>query len=127
MIEYPYLLALALIEQGGHRAMPLGGKAIKDGTENALPCSIAQDISLELLARLFERTDEGNLKRAIKEDSFLIVKMPMELLQLKLPSIKSDWINTGDTMQFLNELEKLSSGIWKLKFAKYHGVSFIRI
>mgnify|MGYP001448063470 CR=1 FL=1 len=127
MIEYPYLLALALIEQNGHRAMPLGGKAIKVDAENDLPCPTAQDVSLELFARIFERTDEGSLKRAIKDDSFLIVKIPMQAMQLKLPSIKSNWINRGDKRQFLNELKKLSSSIWRLKFAKYHGISFIKL
>ena len=63
MASQDYLIAIALIEQNDVRAMPLGGKEIKeklemDGNLNKL----GEEVILNLLLRVFQRSDEGALK-----------------------------------------------------------------
>ena len=66
MANAPYLVALALVELDGKRALPLTGK-----TQSAAANDPAQDpgddgrtLALELLLRLWQRSDEGPLQRA---------------------------------------------------------------
>ena len=68
MASQDYLIAIALIEQNLVRAMPLGGKEIKDNlevTENFK--KLGEEVILNLLMRVFQRSDEGALKRASEE------------------------------------------------------------
>jgi len=65
MASQDYLIAIALIEQNLVRAMPLGGKEIKDNLEEAENFKkLGEDVILNLLMRVFQRSDEGALKRA---------------------------------------------------------------
>ncbi len=65
MANKDYLIAIALIEQNGVRAMPLGGKEIKDNLEDKeIFNKLGEDVILNLLLRVFQRCDEGPLKRA---------------------------------------------------------------
>ena len=102
MASQDYLIAIALIEQHDSRAMPLGGKEIKekleeDGNLNKL----GEEVILNLLLRVFQRSDEGALKRVSDDKGLLLVHMHPKRMQKELPFIKSEWIRDGDTNQFL--------------------------
>mgnify|MGYP001165068944 FL=1 len=128
MASQNYLVAIALIEQNNERAMPLGGKEIKldiEDKENFK--NLAEDVILNLLLRLFQRSDDGSLKRISEEKGLLLVHMHPKRMQKELPFIKSEWIRDGDTNQFLQYLGNLSKEIWTASFVKYQGVKFTSI
>ena len=128
MYEFPYLIAIALIEEEGKRAMPLGGRSLKKNLSQAQdPDEIAETIALELLLRLIQRTDRSSFCRAAGDQSFLLVEIPMEAMQNDLPPLKANWLETGDSDQFFSKLKALSLRIWSLSFVKYQGVSFARL
>ena len=125
MANQNYLIAMALIEQNGIRAMPLGGKEIKDDLENIDNFNkLGEEVILNLLLRVFQRSDEGTLKRASEDKGLLVVHMHPKRMQKELPFIKSEWIRDGDTNQFLKYLGNLSKEIWTASFIKYKGVEF---
>ena len=128
MASQDYLIAIALIEQNTVRAMPLGGKEIKDNLEdNENFNKLGEEVILNLLLRVFQRTDEGALKRASEDNGLLLVHMHPKRMQKELPFIKSEWIRDGDTNQFLKYLGNLSKQIWTASFIKYKGVEFTSI
>ena len=119
MANQNYLIAIALIEQNGIRAMPLGGKEIKDDIENLDNFNkLGEEVILNLLLRVFQRSDEGALKRSSEENSLLLVNMHPKRMQKELPFIKSEWIRDGDTQQFLKYLGNLSKEVWTASFEK---------
>ena len=64
MASQDYLIAIALIEQNDIRAMPLGGKEIKDKLEEKGNLNkLGEEVILNLLLRVFQRSDDGALKR----------------------------------------------------------------
>ena len=128
MASQDYLIAIALIEQNGLRAMPLGGKEIKDNLDSIESFNkLAQEITLNILLRVFHRSDEGALKRASEDKGLLLVHMHPKRMQKELPFIKAEWIRDGDTNQFIQYLSNLSKQIWTASFVKYHGVEFTSI
>ena len=128
MANQDYLIAMALIEQNGIRALPLGGKEIKDDLKNDDNFKkLGEEVVLNLLLRLFQRSDEGPLKRASEDQGLLLVHMHPKRMQKELPFIKSEWIRDGDTNQFLKYLGNLSKEIWTASFIKYKGVEFTSI
>ena len=128
MASQDYLIALALIEQNGIRAIPLGGKEIKNNLEeNENFNKLGEELILNLLLRVFQRSDEGALKRASEDKGLLIVHMHPKRMQKELPFIKSEWIRDGDTNQFLKYLGNLSKEIWTASFVKYKGVELTSI
>jgi|TARA_Y100000813_G_C24034566_1_gene291497 hypothetical protein len=128
MANPDYLIAIALIEQNNLRAMPLGGKEIKDKLEeNNNLNKLGEDVILNLLLRVYQRSDEGPLKRASEDNGLLLVQMHPKRMQKELPFIKSEWIRDGDTNQFLKYLGNLSKEIWTASFVKYKGIEFTSI
>ncbi len=128
MANKDYLIAIALIEQNGIRAMPLGGKEIKDNLEDKeIFNKLGEDVILNLLLRVYQRSDEGPLKRASEDTGLLLVHMHPKRMQKELPFIKSEWIRDGDTKQFLKYLGNLSKEIWSASFIKYKGIEFTSI
>ena len=76
MASQDYLIAIALIEQNGLRAMPLGGKEIKDSLdENDNFKELGEEVILNLLLRVFRRSDEGAIKRVSEDKGLLLVHM----------------------------------------------------
>ena len=125
MASQDYLIAIALIEQNSARAMPLGGKEIKESIEDTATFNkLGEEVILNLLLRVFQRSDEGVLKRASEDKGLLLVHMHPKRMQKELPFIKSEWIRDGDTNQFLKYLGNLSKQIWTASFVKYKGVEF---
>ena len=90
MASQDYLIAIALIEQNLVRAMPLGGKEIKDNLDESENFKkLGEEVILNLLMRVFQRSDEGALKRSSEEKGLLLVHMHPKRMQKELPFIKS--------------------------------------
>ena len=62
LAEAPYLVALALVEFDGKRALPLTGKSQSAAAADAVdPGDDGRTLALELLLRLWQRSEEGPL------------------------------------------------------------------
>ena len=115
MADAPYLIAMALLEQQGRRTMPLQGKSLRTALgKQDDPGELGHKQALELLLRIWQRSDEGSLQRAAGDRSLLLAQVPIEALQEQLPRLKADWLNSGDTDALLKELRALTSGLWCL-------------
>jgi hypothetical protein len=126
MAESPYLVALALVEFAGRRALPLTGKSLSMAAAEASdPGETGRSLALELLLRLWQRSEEGPLQRAAGDVSLLLVEMPLDKMTEQLPRLKADWILDGDTAALLAGLEALAMRGWRVAFAKYEPVRFI--
>ena len=125
MEEQKYLIAIALAEQNNKRLMPIGVKTCNGlNSENQPPTKEAEKILLDLLLRLFKRTNEGNLKISNDETGLLLAEIRFESMQHNLPLIKSDWINTGNTDTLIDKLKSISTNLWSIKYKKHEGVIF---
>ena len=134
MADAPYLIALALMEQEGKRALPISGKSqastASDDVRNSeaesdtLPSQDAKSLALELLLRIWQRTDDGPLRRAAGSNSLLVVEIPMEHLPEDLPTLKAAWIQSGDSSAFLEGLRGIAVNGWTVVFTKYQPVCF---
>ena len=119
MADTPYLVAMALIDQQGQRALPLGGRSQKD----VAPEVLGHVLVLELLLRVWQRSDQGCLQRAAGADSLLLVELPMERLPEDLPRLKAAWLNTGDTEAFKAALQTFSPRAWTVSIEKFKPVA----
>ena len=128
MIEHPYLIALALIEQEGKRALPIGGKSLK----KALPSDYdpKEEGSLliqELLLRVFQKSEDAPIKRAFAQNSLLLIQIPIDSMQENIPQLKAQWINTGNNQKFISELQIICEGVWNVIFTKQEGLKVSRL
>ena len=124
MAAAPYLVALALIEQEGKRALPLAGRSLSAQTSmEEQPTQVAHSLALELLLRLWQRSDDGPLRRACGVESLLLVELPMESLPEDLPRLKADWLNSGDTEAFQASLQAICGRAWTMSIAKFEPVA----
>jgi hypothetical protein len=115
MADMPYLIALALVEQDGKRALPLQGKSLREPlAAGADPGEEGHQQALELLVRVWQRSEESALRRAAADHSLLLVTVPIEALQEQLPALKARWIADGDTAALLKGLQELGDGLWSL-------------
>ena len=79
--DTPYLIALALFDQQGRRALPLAGRSQAEVVpEGEVPQVLGHALVLELLLRVWQRSDEGALQRAAGLHSLLLVELPICLL-----------------------------------------------
>jgi hypothetical protein len=125
MADAPYLVALALVERDGKRALPLTGKSCSAAAaETPDPGEDGRTLALELLLRLWQRSDEGAQQRAAGEDSLLLMEIPLETLSEQLPVFKADWISGGETAVLLRRLQGVASRGWRVSIAKYEPVQF---
>ena len=125
MEEQKYVIAIALAEQNNKRLMPLGGKTFA-GVEslNQVPKKEAEKIILDLLLRLFKRTNEGNLKISNDETWLLLAEISFESMQNNIPIIKSNWINDGNTDNLIDKLKSICSNLWSIEYKKHEGIIF---
>ena len=72
--------------------------------------ALGHALVLELLLRVWQRSDQGVLQRAAGADSLLLVELPMERLSEDVPRLKADWLNTGDTAKFKAGLQAFPRG-----------------
>ncbi len=127
-MEFPYIVCLALIEQGGKRFMPLGGRSLKQVIEkDSDPGDIGYKIALELLLRVFQLSEASPITQAINDNSLVLIQIPLVEMQDKLPSLKASWIETGNHEVFFSKLNQLCDGVWNLKYVRYKGICFDRI
>jgi len=125
MADAPYLVALALLVQDGRRSLPLSGKSQPAAAaDNDDPGENGRGLALELLLRLWQRSDDGPLRRAAGGESLLLVELPLEVMSEHLPVLKAQWIASGDTAALLAGLQGLMVRGWRIHFAKYEPVSF---
>ena len=125
MSHLPYLIAIALIQQKEKRFMPIGGKSLKKRIPNGMrPNEEGERISLELLLRVLERSDESELKRANGNKSIFLLEMPIELIQEALPKLKNEWVNSGDTELLISRLIGICNMVWSINFKKGTGIRY---
>jgi hypothetical protein len=126
MADTPYLIALALLEQNGRRRLPLAGKSITAAATAASdPGEDGLALALELLLRIWQRSDEGPLRRVSGDGSLLLLELPMQVMSEQLPLLKASWVNGGETQTFLSALEALTQRIWRLRWARHEPVGFL--
>lgn len=127
MAEASYLVALALLEIGGKRALPLAGRSMSaSALEAEDPGEDGRVLALELLLRLWQRSDEGAIQRAAGENSLLLVEIPLDLMSDQLPLIKANWLSGEDSEVFLGKLKGLVKRGWRIVFVKYEPVGYHR-
>ena len=117
-----YLVAIVLLEQEGIRIMPIGGKSIKEIDPDLEIPSEYNSILLDLLLRVLDRSESGNLKKGNKSNSILLVEMDIELMSKDLPILKAEWIRDGDSTLFISKLKDKSIKIWNVCHEKYKGI-----
>ena len=123
MADTPYLIAMALFDQQGRRALPLAGRSQAEVAPiGEAPQLLGHALALELLLRVWQRSDEGSLQRAAGLYSLLLVELPMERLPEDLPAIKAAWLKTGDTEAFKVALQAMSSRGWTIAVEKFKPV-----
>jgi hypothetical protein len=128
MADAPYLIALALLDQGGQRAMPLQGKSLREPLPpDGDPGEVGRLQALDLLVRVWQRSDQGPLSRASGDQSLLVVAVPIEALQEDLPALKAAWLNSGDTAALVQGLTELGSGVWSLTLESRQPLSYRRL
>jgi hypothetical protein len=128
MADAPYLIALALLEQNGERAMPLQGKSLrKPLAVDGDPGEVGHLQALDLLVRVWQRSDQGPLSRASADQSLLLVAVPIEALTEQLPALKAAWLNSGDTAALIKDLGALGSGVWSLNLEPRQSLAYQRL
>jgi hypothetical protein len=128
MADAPYLVALALLEQGGERAMPLQGKSLREPlAAGSDPGEEGRLQALELLVRVWQRSEQGLLRRAAGERSLLLAEVPMAALLDQLPACKAQWLSSGDTDALLGQLLALGGGVWRVGLEQRGPLQFTRI
>lgn len=124
MAESPYLVAIAMVEIDGRRALPLGGQSWAAAEAQAEPGELGRSLALDLLLRLLQRSEPGALRRLAGDDSLLLLEMPLEQMSEGLPQVKAAWLAGGDTGALLGALRDLSGRAWRVTTAKYEGPRF---
>ena len=115
MASAPYLIALALLEQNGRRALPLQGRSLQESIPaEEDPGAGGHAQALELLVRIWQRSEDGPLRRAVAGSSLLLVELPMEALMEHLPAAKAAWIANRDTAGLQRRLQELGGRLWSL-------------
>jgi len=128
MADAPYLICLALVNQGGSRSMPLGGRSQKQNLPpGESPEDLAHVLALELLLRIWQRSDDGPLQRAGSSTALMVVELQMERLPEDLPKIKADWLNSGDTAAFQAALKSITLRGWSLSIDKFRPVALNKL
>ena len=126
--DAPYLIALALLEQQGERAMPLQGKSLREPIgAGEDPGIVAEQLLYGLLLRIWQRSDQGPLQRSAAEHSLLLVQVPIEALQTTLPSLKAAWVSDGNVEALLGKLAEVASGIWRVELPHREAPHFVRL
>ena len=124
MADTPYLVVLALIETPEGRALPIAGRSQKaPALEGEAPKELGHALALELLLRVWQRSDDGALRRAAGLDSLLLVELPMERLPEDLPQIKANWLNSGENAALKEALRAISTRCWVMEVKKLQPVT----
>jgi hypothetical protein len=126
MTPAPYLLALALLEQDGKRALPLQGQSLREPlAEGAGPGPSGERQALELLVRVWQRSESAPLRRAAAHHSLLLVTVPIEALMEQVPNLKAAWIASGDTAALIQGLQAQGGTVWSVASEPRQPLQFI--
>ena len=126
MADSPYLIAIALVTFAGQRAMPLNGKSQPaTASQDSDPGEAGYTLGLELLLRVWQRSEEGALQRAGSDDSLLLLELPLEAMTEQRPLLKANGIAGGDTAALLSALEGLAIRGRRVGIANYEPVRCI--
>jgi len=126
MADAPYLVALALVEFNGQRSLPIAGRSQSDAAARlGDPGQEGLNLVLELLLRLWQRSDGEPLQRACGETSLLLLEIPLAEMSEQLPVLKARWLADGNTEVFHAGLETLAQRGWRVLFAKYEPVTLV--
>jgi hypothetical protein len=125
MPDAPYRIALAFLEQSGARALPLAGLSLPAETAaQEPPGDESRTLALELLLRIWQRSEAGDLRRAAGDASLLLVDMPMQVMSEELPRLKAQWVQGADTERCLGKLHSLAPRAWRITIAHREPVTF---
>lgn len=129
MADSIYLIAMALLEQDGRRAMPLQGQSLRETIPpEGDPGDVGRRQAFELLLRIWQRSDGAPVRRMDGDTSLLLAELPIESLMVQLPELKAAWINGSDTSGLIDGLGGLGAGrIWTLKLEPRSPLEFVRI
>ena len=126
MADAPYLVALALVEMNGKRSLPIAGRSQSAAAaHHGDPGQEGLGLVLELLLRLWQRSDGEPLQRAAGETSLLLLEIPLADMGEQLPVLKARWVADGDTKALQAGLQALAQRGWRVVFAKYEPVSLV--
>ena len=104
--------------------MPLGGRSQQQNVSlGEAPEALAHALALELLLRIWQRSDDGPLQRAAGSEALIVVELQMERLPEDLPRIKADWLNSGDTSALMAALQSISLRGWSFSIEKFRPVA----
>ena len=122
----PYLVCLALIEQNGHRRLPLGGRSLQQPIPaGSDPGSEGHALALDLLLRLWQQSDDGAIQRVDGLQSLLLLELPMDCFLETLPQLKRAWLRHGNTGELMAGLRQLTAQGWTLATAKFSQPMFV--
>ena len=108
--------------------MPLGGRSQKQNLPpGESPEDLAHVLALELLLRIWQRSDDGPLQRAGSSTALMVVELQMERLSEDLPKIKADWLNSGDTSAFQAALKAITLRGWCMSIEKFKPVALNKL
>ncbi len=125
MLDHPYLVAIALIEQGHKRKMPLGGKSsTKYIDKHTDQVDIDESLIAHLLIRVFQQSNESPIRRYYEDKSLLLIQIKMDKMQEQIPLIKSEWIERGDTQKLIVKLKGICEGVWQVLFTREEGIQY---
>ena len=104
--------------------MPLSGRSqAAIAPTGEAPELLGKALALELLLRVWQRSDDGALQRAAAGQSLLLVELAMERLPEDLPQLKADWLNSGNTAAFQAALQQISIRAWSVSIEKFKPVA----
>ena len=69
------------------------------------------------MLRIFKLTDESRINRAAGDLSIVLTKMRIEAMQEYLPTLKAEWIRTGDTDMFMSSLKSKAEQVWIVNYS----------
>jgi len=128
MADARYLIAMALLVQDGRRGMPLQGKSLREPIpEDGNPGEVGRGQLLELLVRIWQRSDGRGIQRHAAEQSLLLAEVPLEALQSQLPSMKAEWLNGGSANALVNGLAQLGGRVWRVRQEPRSPLQFERV
>ena len=108
--------------------MPIGGKSLKSSICTSQdPGHPSENVAVELLIRVLQRSEEGCISRAAGDKSLLLIELSIETMQEKIPLLKADWIKEGDSDLFISQLKQISQAIWSIIYIKHNGINFQKL
>ena len=120
-----YIVCFALVKRNGMRAMPIGGKTLKNAN-SPIEKAKASELVLELLLRI-NQSKNSELIKDKDINNIYIIKLSEEQMKKNLPKYKSIWIEGGDTNLLIKSITLISKEILTISYEKYAGINLTEI